>query len=456
MNPILKNEIESIYDNSDDLKNLLSKNEFAEISEKLFMNSEIIEDYYLDYQFLSELDSCFSNSHIKTIKILKELYNQKVIGLSRLMECDSCGEEKIMQIKDSLNKKGNSENSKLNFDCENCFTPLSFDLIPDLENEEKSKEYSLLFYLTGKYSDLIKENVHGIKVKKSLFGNIFRAPFKTRNEFIEESKDPLYPKKKAIEIKKKNPLNFSVWNPPMEKMLENNQKIKTIHSHFFFLTPNLLEDIYEGKENNKEEFFGMIPEEWMKKKNVFMRTGTFSNKFQFDQPHIKNMKESAYESYMNIAYQALMVGADQPIEVVLREFIENKGNRPTIYHGMPLNTEFRFFYDFDKEDFLGVANYWHPELMIPGLEKNSMYDDEASKDLKTYKGIMDTIIKEFEEDKKSLAESLKVSLLNNKEENGYKFNGVWSIDIMKSGEEYYFIDMAIGSRSALINQIEEI
>ena len=59
----------------------------------------------------------------------------------------------------------------------------------------------------------------------------------------------------------------------------------------------------------------------------------------------------------------VIYGVSSNNEWVVREFIDDKENNPTIYNGLPLHTEYRVFVDFDKEEIIGISPYWHPEVM---------------------------------------------------------------------------------------------
>lgn len=64
----------------------------------------------------------------------------------------------------------------------------------------------------------------------------------------------------------------------------------------------------------------------------------------------------------------MTVGTGHTVDLVVREYIEDVENNPTIYNGMPLRTEFRAFVDWDKNELIGVVPYWHPIVMKHALK----------------------------------------------------------------------------------------
>lgn len=160
---------------------------------------------------------------------------------------------------------------------------------------------------------------------------------------------------------------------------------------------------------------------------IFIRLGISSNKFNFDSCHINTIDE---------LYQKLMIIFDdmyfkleweQNIELVLREYIKTNYHRNKIYNGLPLNTEFRVFYDFDTNEVLGIFNYW---------DKNTMLDNLRNKDLITFANTTHEIETDFNNLYPALLEQVKYKLPNT------NLNGKWSIDFLYDGTEFILIDMA--------------
>jgi hypothetical protein len=183
-------------------------------------------------------------------------------------------------------------------------------------------------------------------------------------------------------------------------------------------------------------------ENFLPNQTLFMKTGVFSNKFDFKHTVI-NDRENLGNHFLDIFYPSMMFGADLTAEVVFREMIENTVHRPTIYEGMPLHTEFRVFYSFDKKEVLGIANYWNPEVMKKGLHD--------PKDSETYESIKEEILSDYEKYKIEVA-----TMVENLFSEGCELAGQWSVDIMKNGEDFWLIDMARMQKSALVGQMEKL
>lgn len=107
----------------------------------------------------------------------------------------------------------------------------------------------------------------------------------------------------------------------------------------------------------------------------FVKTGTYSSKFNFRNAHVVGAKEVCElgEYLLFIQNQACMAAGplSQPCiygmsttnEWVVREYIKDKENNPCIYKGMPLHTEYRVFVDFDTDEILGMTPYWRSDVM---------------------------------------------------------------------------------------------
>lgn len=161
---------------------------------------------------------------------------------------------------------------------------------------------------------------------------------------------------------------------------------------------------------------------------MFLRLGDFSNKFNFetcclnsiDELFVK-LKKFLYETYYRLEWQNY-------ITLALREFITAKYDRACIYNGMPLNTEFRVFYDFDTKSVLGIYNYWDRNTMLDNLRNEE--------DLLTFANTT----KEIESDFTRLSDKLSsdvTELMPTAD-----LHGRWSIDFMYDGEKFILIDMA--------------
>lgn len=172
----------------------------------------------------------------------------------------------------------------------------------------------------------------------------------------------------------------------------------------------------------------------------FIKTGTFSSKFQFANAKCAEPDEMG-EYFQVINNFAMTVGAGQSIDICAREYIEDPENLPTIYNGMPLRTEFRTFVDFDSNELLGTVPYWHPIVMKRALKMGLSLSMEQ--DYQTYLGEEDRLTREFNENQSTLNREIKKLIPH------VGLKGRYSLDIMKSGDDFYLIDMALMSESAL-------
>ena len=203
-------------------------------------------------------------------------------------------------------------------------------------------------------------------------------------------------------------------------------------------------------------------------KSYFIKTGTYSSKFDFRNAKVSEPKEimEIGQYLLFIHYQALQMasplntdskgnsksiyGVSTTNEWVVREFIEDDEKRPTIYHGLPLRSEFRVFIDFDKKKILDIRNYWDPTL-IEERFKSGIYEEKDPHyfhDYMNFQIVKETLEKDFIDLSTILVDNLR-GLIEN-----MPLKGQWSLDILKNANDYYIIDMALAENSALNNRIK--
>ena len=192
-------------------------------------------------------------------------------------------------------------------------------------------------------------------------------------------------------------------------------------------------------------------------KSYFIKTGVFSYKFDFRNQKVSGDEVKSLGEYLLFISNAavmmesplngaagMMYGAATTRTWVVREFIEDKENNPTIYQGLPLHTEYRFFVDFRQKKILGVSPYWHKDIMEKRLaEDNDIHDRH---DYITYKSHEDVMYKRYNGNIK------KISVHVQKLIESADFSGLpdqWSLDIMQNGDDFYIIDMALADTSAM-------
>ena len=191
-------------------------------------------------------------------------------------------------------------------------------------------------------------------------------------------------------------------------------------------------------------------------KTYFIKTGTYSSKFDFRNAKVTGEKEvrELGEYLLYIQHQASMMagpltspciyGVSTTNEWVVREYIEDKENNPCIYHGLPLHTEYRIFVDFDTDEIIGISPYWEPEMM---KKRFSQENDAASPHMRhdyiIYKMHEETLMNRYNENKDNILAHIKEMIPD------VNLPGQWSIDIMQNGNDFWLIDMATADTSAL-------
>lgn len=195
-------------------------------------------------------------------------------------------------------------------------------------------------------------------------------------------------------------------------------------------------------------------------KEYFIKTGTYSSKFDFRNAHVHGAQEvrELGEYLLFIHFQALqmasplakpcIIGASTTNEWVVREYIQNSENLPSIYKGLPLRTEYRIFVDFDTCEILGTNPYWDPDAMLNRFgHKPDANSPHQIHDYIIYKNQADRLAKAYSENIDQIKANIRRMLPE------IKLNGQWSIDIMQDGQDFYIIDMALAATSALTHCI---
>lgn len=132
-------------------------------------------------------------------------------------------------------------------------------------------------------------------------------------------------------------------------------------------------------------------------------------------------------------------------EWVVREFIDDKENNPTIYNGLPLHTEYRVFVDFDDKEIIGINPYWDPDVMKKNfLEVDSSKNSVKQHDYIIYSTHEEKLMSRYEENKELVMNEVRKLL------DKCNLTGQWSIDVMQNGDDFWLIDMARATESALV------
>lgn len=191
-------------------------------------------------------------------------------------------------------------------------------------------------------------------------------------------------------------------------------------------------------------------------KDYFIKTGTFSSKFDFRNAKVTAGQEvKELGSYLwYIQHQAsqmasplnnvCMYGVSSNNEWVVREFVDDVENNPTIYNGLPLHTEYRIFVDFDTNEIIGINPYWDADIMKENfLDVGSSAPSQKHHDYVIYTAHEHVLAKRYEDNKEKVLSEVKKLLPD------CKLQGQWSIDIMQNGNDFWLIDMARASESSL-------
>lgn len=243
-------------------------------------------------------------------------------------------------------------------------------------------------------------------------------------------------KRERFEQNSKNPNNLSFW---FDKIKDCGFKIPETHiiPMTFEMFKWLISDKYteEAIVDFRNNIINSLRvNDFNTERTLFLKTGTFSDKFDFYNCKLTDLQQIGHQ-FLNIYYTSMILGADNTNELIVREFVSAKKERKTIYRGMPLNTEFRVFYDFDKKKILGSFNYWDKDTMVKGLIGYPV------EEIQNFIEVIPTIEQEFKDYKDKLSIEVLEKLKN------IDLKGKWSIDFMLIDGEFYLIDMALAHQS---------
>ena len=189
----------------------------------------------------------------------------------------------------------------------------------------------------------------------------------------------------------------------------------------------------------------------------FIKNGVFSSKFDFRNAKVTTPQEVAelgqYLFYIHqqacqmasLLNNKSIYGCGTTTEWVVREYIESSV-KETIYMGLPLNTEYRIFVDFDTKAILSDNQYWNKEVMNKRFEENRNNHDIH--DVITYNMASERLEKTYNENIGKVKEMVQELLNNNIE-----MTGQWSVDIMQVENDFYLIDMALAENSFYYNSV---
>lgn len=257
-----------------------------------------------------------------------------------------------------------------------------------------------------------------------------------------------------------NKNTFSYWFPKLEKSYKDSKTtfFKIPKTKYVTLPIELSQFMrieYQNTDIKSREVFNKILFNYFDlddEKEYFIKTGVFSSKFVFKNAHIEKGEASEIGEYFQVVNNfAMSLGAGLTNDVVVREYINDVENRPTIYNGMPLRTEFRLFLDFDTQKVYGIVPYWNGLIMKEVLKKQGMFNINIEQDYQTYLQAEDMLLNDFNKYQSTVKKEVE-KMLPNLSKN---FKGQWSLDIMKNGDDFYLIDMALAEHSAMNDLVNE-
>lgn len=207
----------------------------------------------------------------------------------------------------------------------------------------------------------------------------------------------------------------------------------------FSMEGNMQENIDKVYQWVKVEVLPVLPENL--RGLVFMKNGTFSNKFDFGTCAIRANGLEIARNLIEINYVSMMFETGGNTEVAFRERISYDPEKtPCIYHGMPLRNEYRIFFNFDTKKALYGVNYWDWDYCHDDISRD--FTDKI-----IYETVYPDIQKRFEANKDNV-----MMIVEEKMRNVEGLAGIWSVDILEDEEHsLWLIDMAVGCCSAYWN-----
>ena len=259
-----------------------------------------------------------------------------------------------------------------------------------------------------------------------------------------------------------NPNSMGFWFPKLKEAIDSQDFFKVPKTKVQKVPMEILQLSRLGYETLTPTTLKIVDKYCMKAfdldvtKSYFVKTGTYSSKFNFRNAKVTGEKEvrELGEYLLFLSSQAVLMagpltqpsiyGMSTTNEWVVREYIEDVENNPCIYNGMPLHTEYRVFVDFNTDEILGVSPYWRPDVMLkrfgPDANPNSPHDKH---DYVIYKMHEPVLMERYEKNVEKVLENMQQIVHDT------DLPGQWSIDVMQNGDDFYIIDMATACTSAL-------
>lgn len=280
-----------------------------------------------------------------------------------------------------------------------------------------------------------------LQTKKNLTGLLYRTAS------LSDLSEKLY------DAFNHNRNTFSYWFPALCKAVNKHSSFFKIPKTKFITLPIELSQYmrleYQETTTKTRKFFNRYLFNAFgldKDKEYFIKTGTFSSKFEFHNAHLCEPKEIG-DYFQVINNFAMQVGAGLTNDVVVREWIPDPEKHDTIYDGMPLRTEFRLFIDCDNHQIIDIVPYWNPIVMKQVLQNQGQLCQDIQQDYQTYLKNQQRLVDEFNDYEAKIIKEAQPIV------DDLELDGCWSLDVMKSGNDFYLIDMADMKDSALVDLI---
>ena len=423
------------------LSNLFGKKEKTltreEVIELLKIQPELLTQFENAYKpFLEEESEDFFKVNAKQAsaknKEMKISYEGK--GLDTI----------VQRIVDELMHEVNQSKEKIKYLSASEVNTLPEEIRPSLTGQLMKKDIN-----ANSYEMILYNYQQFLKTGEPIFYHAFR-----------QGLDILDLDKITYEIIGTNPNSMGYWFPKLKAAIDQKGFFKYPETKIVKIPLPLLQLTRQEYSELTPSTIRVLNEFCMKafeldvNKEYFIKTGTYSSKFDFRNARVYGEKEvrEIGEYLLYIHFQALQMasplsspsiyGVSTTNEWVVREFIEDVEDNPTIYMGMPLRTEYRFFVDFDTKEVIGVSPYWRKDVMERSLK---MFPNDPYKkhDYVVYKVHEDKLYEKYNANVDGLTSKVNELIQN------VDLKGQWSLDIMQNGDDFYAIDMAEASSSAL-------
>lgn len=256
-----------------------------------------------------------------------------------------------------------------------------------------------------------------------------------------------------------NPNTMSYWLPPLVAALDGNKFFKVPETKLLHVPITMLQLTRLGFETLNPVTKAIV-NRYCKRifhldddGDYFIKTGTYSSKYEFRNAHVHEPQEvremGEYFLFLNHLTCSMAApgnghcfyGANTTNEWVVREYVKDKEGNLTIYNGLPLHTEYRVFVDFDTKTIFGVSPYWRSDVMKGKFQEVS--SPQERHDYVIYQMHEDVLEKRYQESVQNVLDELKMVIPH------VELTGQWSVDVMRNGDDYYIIDMALAENSAL-------